>query len=383
MKKVLKVLAVGDPAVYAYVDDKYNILSKFNEDNKDFSVNFNILPWNDYYYSMMEAFEGKKDYDIVMVAGHLWLKDFVHKGFLAKVDEDQSEDYDYEDILPIIREEIEIDKAQYLYPSFCDGHVVLYRKSIVQKVLGRCPEKVITTDELINMAWNCNGYNGMNGIVLKAHPNEIFLDFLPYIRNEGIDAVDISTGNPTFNNEKGKRAFKKYMSLKAIAPVDTAAFGNDEVKNAFQKKQGVFAVTWGGQLGVVLGKNCIEKEDIGFSALKTSWNVTWSFGINNKSDKKEEANIFLRYITSKEVDRIVGAYAGSPVRKSTYIEDKDKYNWYDMHLELIEKYARPLPQLLNSGAKLGVIYEALAKAFSGKTTAKDAFKEAENKFMQL
>lgn len=381
MSKVLKVLAVGDPAVYGYVDNKYEILSKFNEHNKDFSVDFHIVDWNDYYSTMMETFEGKKDYDIVMVAGHLWLKDFVDKGFLAKSDGEHSVEYHYEDILPVIREEIEVDKVQYLYPSFCDGHVVLYRKSIVQKNLGKCPENAISTDELIDMACKCNGYNGMKGISLKAHPSEIFLDFLPYLRNEGTDAVDENNGTPIFNNEKGERALKKYISLKAIAPVETATFGNQEVKNAFQKKQCVFAVTWGGQLGVVLGEGCIEKEDIGFTALKTSWNVTWSFGISSLSNKKAEANKFLKYITSKEVDKVVGAYAGSPVRKSTYLEDKDKYNWYDIHLQLIEEYAHPLPSLSNAGAKFGVIYEALTKAFGGETTIKDALKEAEDKFI--
>lgn len=383
MSKVLKVLAVADPAVYGYVDDKYKILSKFNEDNKEFTVDFHIVPWNDYYSTMMETFEGKRDYDIVMVAGHLWLKDFVDKGFLAEVDKDYDEKYNYEDILPIIREEIEINKVQYLYPSFCDGHVVLYRKSITEKILGKYPENIINTDELVDMAWKCNGYNGMKGIVLKAHPSEIFLDFLPYLRNEGLDAVDEGTGKPTFNNEKAENAFRKYMSLKAISPESTSTFGNEEVKNAFQRKQSLFAVTWGGQLGVILGEDCIEKEDIGFSALNTSWNVTWSFGINKLSNKKLEANKFLRYITSKEIDRIIGSYAGSPVRKSTYLEDRDKYSWYDMHLELIQKYAQPLPSLSNAGAKFGVIYEALTKAFGGEITIKDALKEAEDKFIKL
>lgn len=380
MDKILKILAVADPAVLGYIDDRYGVLSKFN---KGFSVNFDIVTFEEYYPAMMEAFEGKREYDIVMVAGHLWLKDFVNKGYLAPVDSNYNEDYDYEDILPVIRKEMEIDGVQYIYPSFCDGHIVLYRKSIVEKLLGKCPEKVISTDQLIDMAAVCNGYKGMTGIVIKAHPSEIFLDFLPYLRNEGVDAIDEETLKPSFNNEHGEIALKKYISAKAFAPVNTYEYGNEEIKNAFQKKESVFAVTWGGQLGVVLGEGCMEKEDIGFAALKTSWNVTWGFAINNLSHKKEEANFFLRYLTSKEVDKVIGAYAGSPVRKSTYIEDEKKYNWYNIHLELIENYAQPLPQLLNAGDKFGFIYEALAKAFKGKITIKEALKEAEDKILNL
>jgi multiple sugar transport system substrate-binding protein len=318
-----------------------------------------------------------------MVAGHLWLKDFVDKKYLAPVDKNYSEDYDYNDILPVIREELKIDGIQYLYPSFCDGHVVLYRKSIVEKVLGKLPNKVISTDELIDMASKCNGYNNMKGIALKANESEIFLDFLPYLRNEGVDAIDKATHNPTFNNEKGKRALEKYMSLKEFAQSNTNEFGNDEVRVAFQIKECAFAVTWGGQLGVVLGEGCIDVEDVGFSALKTSWNVTWSFGINALSEKKKEANEFLRYITSKEVDRVIGAYAGSPVRKSTYVEDMEKHNWYEMHLDLVENYAKPLPQILKAGDKFGVLYEAISKAFNGKTTIEDALNEAEKKILKI
>lgn len=380
MSKVLKVLAVGDPAVYAYTDENYNILNNFKG---NFIVEFDIVPFSEYYGTMLEAFEGKREYDIVMVAGHLWMKDFVSKRYIAPAKIGLDWGYDYEDILPVIRKEIELDGVQYLYPSFCDGHVALYRKSIVQEVLGKLPEKVITTDALIDMAASCNGYNKMHGIVLKAHPSEIFLDFIPYLRNEGVDAINESSLAPEFNNEKGQRALKKYLSLKAFAPFDTTTFGNEEVKKAFQKKESVVAVTWGGQLGVVLGEGCEDKEDIGFSALKTSWNVTWSFAINNLSTKKEEANEFLKYITSKEVDRVIGGYAGSPVRKSTYVEDREKYNWYDMHLELIEKYAQPLPQLIKAGDKFGVLYEEIAKAFNNEITIKECLEQAEKRINNI
>ncbi|GAA0724783.1 hypothetical protein GCM10008905_19220 [Clostridium malenominatum] len=379
MKKFLKVLAVADPAVYVYKSEDYGILSNFNE---DFDVDFEIVPWEHYYSSMMEAFEGKKEYDVVMVAGHLWLKDFVDKGYLAPVDKNYGDDYEYEDILPIIRKEIEIDDVQFLYPSFCDGHIVLYRKSIVEKLLGKKLPKVITTDELIDMAAMCNGVDGMRGIALKAHPSEIFLDFLPYLRNEGVDAID-EFNIPSFNNLQGLKALKKYMSLKAFAPIDTGNYGNDGVREAFQKKQVACITTWGGQLGVVLGEECLDREDIGFAALKTSWNVTWSFGINAKSKNMDEANRFLRYITSKSVDRYVGGYAGSPVRKSTYLKDREVYNWYDIHLELIETYAKPLSKINNAGDKFGVLYDNLSKAFSNGMSPIEALKDAEERILKL
>ena len=64
-KRELRVLAVGDPAVSAYVDSKYGILDGYGRD-----VQFEAVPWENYYNKMTEVFAGKAAYDIVMVAGH-------------------------------------------------------------------------------------------------------------------------------------------------------------------------------------------------------------------------------------------------------------------------------------------------------------------------
>lgn len=380
MSKTLKILGVKDPAIMAYVKDEYKILENFNG---DFKVKFDIVSWEDYVPMMNKVLNGDLDYDVVMVAGHFMLKDLVLNNKLCEIDTNFSNEYDVEDILPVIKEELMIDKKQYLYPSFCDGHVLLYRKSILQKALGKLPNSVISTDELMEIASKCHGIDDMYGIALKSHPSEIFLDFLPYLRQEGFDAFDRNTHFPIFNNYNGKNALKKYLNMKEFAPKDTCNFGNEEIKDYFQNKKVAMAVTWGGQIGYVLDDNCLDKEDVGFSAIKTAWNVTWSFGINNLSNLKKEANEFLRYLTSKEIDRIVGSFAGSPVRKSTYEVDRDKYNWYDMHLELIEKNAKPLPHIVNGGSKFGVLYEVLSKIFRDEISIDEGLDQANERILQL
>lgn len=382
MRNKLKVLAVGDPAVYAYRDPKYSIIENFNQEN-DVEVEFTIVPWDEYYPTMMQTFAGEYDYDIVMVAGHLWLVDFVQKGYVAEVSIPNPDAYDEKDILEVIREEMKIGEKIYLYPSFCDGHILLYRKSILKELLGELLPEAVDTDALLALASLCDGKDGMRGIALKAAHSEIFTDFLPYLRNEGIDAFDQESHTPTFNNEQGKRALEKYLSLKEFAPENTFVYGNDEVREAFQKKETALAVTWGGQLGVVLNQDCQEIEDVGFSAIKTSWNVTWSFAINAKSKHQSLANQFLAYLTSKEVDRIVGGYAGSPVRKSTYVIDGERYPWYKTHLQLILKYAKPLPSMEYAGDKTEPMYQALHEAFVGKIRVAEALEEAENRILHI
>lgn len=382
MNRTLKVLAVGDPAVYAYVDERFSIIENFNREN-DATVEFTIVPWDEYYEKMMRVFEGEQKYDIVMVAGHLWLNDFVAKGYLAEVTPPETNDYDRDDILHVIAEEMKIDGRTYLYPSFCDGHILLYRKSIVKDAIGTVLPEAVTTDRILEVAKQCHGWNGMNGIAMKAAQSEIFTDFLPYLRNEDVDAFNEQDHSPTFNNDKGRRALEKYITLKSYAPEHTYSFGNDEVRESFQKKESALAVTWGGQLGVVLTDECLDLEDVGFAAIKSSWNVTWSFGINATSEKQELSNQFLAYLSSKEIDQIIGGYAGSPVRRSTYEKDSDKYPWYRVHLQLIETYAKPLPSMENAGEKTGPLYQGIYEAFTGNKEVAEALDEAEEQISKI
>lgn len=379
MDHTLKVLAVGDPAVDAYIH--HRLVETFNQKYHK-NVEFTIVPWNDYYNTMMDTFYGKYHFDIVMVAGHLWLKDFVEKEFLAEVVYPQTSEYDYEDILSVISDEMKVNNKAYLYPSFCDGHFLLYRKSVVERIYGEVPP-MIDTNTIATLASLCEGVDDMNGIALKADVSEIFLDFLPYLRNEGIDAFDKDTHAPTFNNDKGKKALQTYLKLKVFAPDHVDSYGNDQVRLAFQQRKVALATTWGGQLGVVLDRHCQDIDDVGFAAIKTAWNVTWSFAICEKSQNKQLANEFLAYLTTPQVDRLVGSFAGSPVRKSTYVTDMDKFSWYNTHLMLIEQYAKPLPMMNQAGEIMAPLYEYIHAAFTGKLTIEEALQKAEEKVLQI
>lgn len=380
--RTLRVVAVGDPAVYAYVDERLGIVSGY-ERSRNVNVLFDIIPFESYYSAMMDALSGRREGDIVMVAGHLWLRDLAGKGLLSPVSYPADAEWDEADIVPVIREEMRVDGVPYLYPSFCDGHFVLYRKSAVQQALGRPMPDVVTTDDLREAAFRSSGVQGMHGIVLKAHPSEILLDALPYFRQEGVELFDPVTHKPDFNREAGIRALEKYLALREVAPQETGTFGNDEVREAFQQKRTVFAVTWGGQLGVVLDDRCLDPEDVGFCALRTAWNVTWGFAVNARSGNKPAANGLLGHLASKETDRLVGAWCGSPVRRSTYDADGGRYRWYAAHLASIERHARPLPKMEKAGAKLDALYRALAAAFRGELAPGEALAQAERDILDL
>lgn len=373
-KITLKVLAVNDPAVDVYVDKKYGILDKYADDSV--SVEFDIIPWDNYSGTMLKTFNGEAPYDIIMVAGHLWLADFVQKQYLEPLS------YDFEDILPVISEEMQYQGITYLSPSFCDGHMIVYRKSILKSVLGKLPEPVISADEFINITQKL-GESGLAApIGLKAHQSEIFLDALPYLRSTGLDVYQFEGSKVICNIGSMEPGLAKYLKLKAYAPAGTNTFGNDEIKDILAQKKAVMAVTWSGQLGVV-NREFEDVEDLGFSTFDTAWNVTWSFGIARTSKNKEKAMEFLNYLRSKQVDSLVGSSCGAPIRKSSYIEGIDRQPWYKVQLEMIEKYARPFVGIVQAQVKNSILYEEIYQAFTGKKEAACALGDAQNRIKAL
>jgi len=372
--KELNILAVGDPAVYGYVDKKNDTLEQFTKQT-GIAVNFEIIEWSKYYPALLKSFQ-EYNYDIVMVAGHLWLQEFVEKGYLQTLNGNFGDEYDYQDIMPSIRKELEFRGEKYLLPSFCDGHILTYRKSQLIKE----PAELISIDELIAIVKN-NKDDKKNAFVQKAHPSEIFLDFLPYLRSEGIDAFT-KDGLPRFNNNAGLNALQKYIEMKQYCATDVKDYGNEEVLNAIQRDKCKLGISWGGQIGQIMNKNCINPDDIEFSYLETSWNTTWSFAINHLCPKPVQAEIFLKYITSKEIDKAVGAYCGNPSRKSSFLAGKDEFRWYPVLYKMLER-AEPLPQMSNTGQMIGIISDEIVKAYQGNLSPKKALENAYQKILSL
>lgn len=366
----LRILAVADPAVKVYVDEKYNILGQFKD--KDTQIVFDIVPWETYFSTMINAFEGNENYDIVMVAGHLWLADFVSKGYLAPID------YAFEDILPVIANEMQYEGTTYLSPSFCDGHMVVYRKSILEKVLGKLPSEVMYIDEFIEIASKLKAANVPNVLALKAHQSEILLDALPYLRSSGLDVYSEDDSGVVCHIDKMIDALESYLSLREFAPKDTYAYSNEEIRQLLAYKKVAMAATWSGQLGVVL-QDCLEQEDLGFATFDTAWNVTWSFAVTNTSQNKQKAEVFLTYLRSKQVDKLAGEYSGAPVRRINYIEGSERFPWYKVQLEMIENYAKPFINVLRAGEKNDILYEEIHNAFTNKKSAAEALLNAKNR----
>jgi len=361
----LRILAVADPAVIGILSDE-NLLKPF-EHMHDTKLEIDILPWAQYYTELMRSF-GETKYDIMMIAGHLWLNDFVSRGWLMPINDGFSSGYDYDDILKPIRDEIELDEKHYLFPFFCDGHMLIYRKTALKENLNR----MVSVDEMLGVVHQRG--SEQKSFVLKAHPSEIFQDVLPYLRSENIEPMS-EKNQRCLNSESAVKAVSKYIEAKRYCLDGVETFQNEEVARAIKQADCELGVTWSGQIGAVMDDRCKEPTAIAFSAIKNALNVTWSFGIHHLSKRYEYAKQFLEYITSKEMDKRTGEICGNPVRRSRLISEADNNKWYPMVHQMIE-HSKPIPNQANIGTKMGIIAMHIHSAFVEEVTVKAALRAA-------
>ena len=363
MTRTLRILAVADPAVYVYEQKRKQIIDPFEKEH-DVEVVLDIVAFEDYYDRLEQSFTEDADYDVVMIAGHLWLKEQVSNNRLLPFTEPPEKD-----LLPSVKKELYIGNTRYLSPSFCDGHMFVYRKDQISHAVG----DVITIPEIVAIAKD----SGIEkpGIVLKAAPSEIFLDVLPFMRHFGVRFFD-ENGLLDFRTPEAAEALELYCSLKPHAPEGTGTFGNEEVKYALQNNEVSCGVTWGGQLGFVMDEEMQNRDQIGFAVVQGAWNVTWSFGIHANTKQAYLAEAFLQHLSGPEIDRITGAFAGSPLLASTYEIDGATYSWYAAHRRLLTDIAEPFPVRADTGAIIAPLYKACSQAFHEDMPADKALEQA-------
>ncbi|MDO5558027.1 MAG: hypothetical protein Q4F95_00350 [Oscillospiraceae bacterium] len=361
-KDVIKVLAVADPAVRAYTDTRLNLLGEF-----PYPVQFDVFPWDVYYKTMCDVFEGKEYYDVIMAAGHLWKRELVQNNNIVPINFNRNE------IAESIGNEMYYNGNAYLSPSFCDGHMILFSKSIFEKENIHFSGMIIKPQEYIDAAEKLHkaGYT----IPMKAAKSEIFTDALVFMRMYGKDVYDSETHEIQCDSEEVISGLEKYLSLREYAFENTYTFGNDEVAKALRDGTSPLGVTWSGQMGVVLDSGCKCRDDFGFATFDTAWNVTWSFAVTEKSTQKEKADRLLEFLRSRNVDKKAGAVSGAPVRVFNYISGMKDYPWYDCQLKMIQN-AKPLPDIKNAGDKNACLYDEIYNAFIGRKMAAQAMKDA-------
>lgn len=377
MSDSVRVLAVGDPAVVAYTDPERGFFARAGK--KAPSLEFDVLPWADYAARLeLERKASKPSYDIVMIAGHLWLRDWVEAGALAPLDSKIASfgpAWGFDDILPSVRKEIAWKGQTWLLPSFTDGHLVFCDAASVSSLPGgKLPERVGSAWLKAAATSLSKGGAGKRPLIMKAHPSEIFLDWLPHLLEAGVEPFDFD-GRPLFNSPQGVAALESYLALRDHALASSSEAGNEGVAEALQSGKAKLGVSWGGQAAVIAGA---EPGRFAYATLERPWSVAWSFGLLARSQKKEAALEALKSLCSAEADRAVGLLAGSPVRASTYADPElsKLCPWFPAQEAMLAS-AYAMVRFSGLGEAMGPLYTRLAEAFASKLKPAEALAAAE------
>jgi len=379
---MLRILGPDDPAL--------NVLGDVLQAHSEWRATLTIVPWPEYRSKLMETLTATQaDFQAVCVAGHVWLPELADAGYLASLDfdrlpEDLIADYRFDDILPAVAQESCIQGVQYMLPLFTDGHILFYREDRVTLSIGD-DMPVVSPHRLSELAAHAHHPPQMYGLALKAHPSEIFLDWLPFLWEEGGDVLD-PAGQPAFAGEAGIRALEVYCSLRHFCPPDTHTYGNAEIAQVIKAGRVGLATTWGGQAAAILLDSGNPHRYLYRTAIYPHpWNATWGVAIpaNQTPALQKDVLAILLQALGPEQDRQITRVAGSPVRRSSYGPDElERYSWLAAQYEMLRR-AGTLPIHPKVGACLGALYESVYAAFTGQATPQEALNRAADRVRDI
>jgi multiple sugar transport system substrate-binding protein len=375
-----------------------------------------IVPWPEYRDRLMAALVAPlAPHQAVFIPGHVWLPELAEAGLLADLAEiaasapvppgsagaagpgGGSPPPLLEGVVASVAAECRYRGKTWLVPFFTDGHILFYRPDRVGDLAARNPAAsapgappetgmprppvpVVSPLELEALAAAAHAAPEVYGIALKAHPAEIFLDWLPFLWAAGGDVLD-GDGRPAFTGEAGVLALEAYRRLRAYAPPDTHAFGNAEIAQVIRTGRAALVTTWGGQAGPLFSG---RRAGYAAAVYPRPWNAAWGIAIpaNQPRARQAQALELLREVCDALADAAIIEAAGSPVLRASYSPQAlIKYPWLAAQLAMLERCGT-LPLSPQVGKFLGALYEAVYAAFIGESTPEEALRQAEQKVLR-
>ncbi|NJL94868.1 MAG: extracellular solute-binding protein [Anaerolineae bacterium] len=271
-----------------------------------------IIPWADYRARLDATLAAPASpFAAVCIPGHVWLPELAAAGQLAPLqgaDPSALAAYNRDDLLPLVQTEAHFQGTWYLLPLFSDGHLIFYDPAVVNLPAEGVP--TVSTLHLHELAAAAHRPPGRYGLALKAHPSEIFLDFLPFLWEGGAELLDADE-QPAFHSSAGIAALERYCALREFCPTDTHTYGNAEIASALQNGLVAMATSWGGQAAPIFGERAHGAYQVG--VFPHPWNATWSIALPANlpaGRRRETLNTLLRSLDST-LDQQITRFAGS------------------------------------------------------------------------
>jgi len=361
---MIRIVGPADPAVTAL---RHHLATSPSP-----AATVEIVPWEAYRLRVDETLHASAPaFDAVCVPEHVWLPELADAGLLAELG--AAAEPSARGVVAGLETDGAYRGRRLALPLFTDGHLLVYRADLLD-----LPDQVPDARTLLTLAQAGHRPPETYGIALKAHPSEIFLDWLPYYRTMGGE-LTATEGRFRIDEPAAVAALGLYLAVARFAPPDTGSYGNEEVTGALRTGRAAAAVTWGGQAAPIFAS---PPPGARFAAVapRYPWNVAWGVAVPARlpSSRRDEIVTTLLTLLSRELDQRVLREAGSPVLEVTYREPEagpQAYPWLEAQRAMLSR-AQPLAASPELGDMLTIMTDALVAGFRGEATPEGAIAAA-------
>ncbi len=352
------------------------LIAKF-EKEYNCQVELTELSWNDGKTKLIAAFNSGTGPDVVEL-GSDWIAQFSSQGVLAELNQDS---VNLNKFVEFSKEPCFWGGKLYAIPWVVDTRVLFYNKDILMQS-GRDvnpPEtfaQLLELSRAVHLGNNIYGF-GANG----SDPHRLYKKILPFFWSFGGDIFD-KTGKLVLYSKANIDALSFYSQLSQTGMIETQR----QLDAAFLQGKIAFWISGSWLLDKIKNEN--PKLNFGVSKLPglTSF-PGYSFAggeyisINEKSDKKDLAMLFAKYLTngvnSKEFCKLINE-AGFPADKECYNDSTLIINEYKKVFAEQLQHSKMTPVHPKWLDIEEIIENAVVKVMYGKLGADSALKAAED-----
>jgi sorbitol/mannitol transport system substrate-binding protein len=327
----INVLMVNNPQMLAL--QKH--IGDFEKES-GIKVNFTVKPENDMRNQAAQEFANQSGQFDVATLSNFEIPFYSKNGWLTPLEDIQAykddKDFNQADIFPSMTASLKgPDGKLYGEPFYGESSFLMYRKDVMDKIGVKIPDNP-TWDEVAAAAAKADGAeSGMKGICLRGLPGwgEVFAPLTTVVNTFGGTWFE-KDWTPKVNAPEFKAATTFYTDLvKAHGEAGAAQAGFAECLTATtQSKVAMWydATSAAGSLEAdaspVKGKMSYAQAPVK-ETKSSGWLYAWSWAIEKKSAKSDDAWKFISWASSKKYEELVGAQDGwatvpAGKRESTY-----------------------------------------------------------------
>lgn len=364
----------------------------FKEENPDIVLETEVGPHSStaFHDLLTQKLKNKsRDVDLFLM-DVIWPPEFAAAGWAMPLGEffppdEQKKFLDGTVLANTYRQEV------YGVPLFIDSGVLYYRKDLLEKYsftppatwneMVRQAKKIVSSEESDNP--ELRGFSGQ----FKQYEG-LVCDIMEYILSNNGNILNTETNRPEIADAPAVEAvrFVRDSIIGEIAPHGVLTYQEPESLDVFIQGKAVFHRNWpyawevsnNPERSRIAGKVGITKLPHFVGGKSYSTLGGWQVGISSYSENKQAAWIFVQFLTSERIQKLLALRAGrAPTRKALYMDPEilDSYpHFSDMRDVFHTAYPRPRTPLYP--AVSNILQRYFSKAISDPSS--DIQAEARN-----